>query len=152
MKAWLEKIEEQAGDIEAVNDNGIRLIMNAFEDISIICRKFGSSRPQEASDHTFAYNAEFQTGKKFLHGELVALGAYVLATLQNNDPEYLRDIYSRTGILWQPRDIGLTRAEFANVLGTLNWYQKNFGRRYSILDEVHIDSAFIEMIQAKLDF
>ncbi|NPV39929.1 MAG: iron-containing alcohol dehydrogenase [Anaerolineae bacterium] len=152
MKTWLEKIETQAADIEAMNDNGIRLIMNAFEDISIICRKFGSSRPQEASDHTFAYNAEFQTGKKFLHGELVALGAYVLATLQNNDPEYLRDIYSRTGILWQPRDIGLTRAEFANVLGTLNWYQKNFGRRYSILDEVHIDSAFIEMVQAKLDF
>jgi len=152
MKAWLKRIESQAADIEAMNDNGIRLIMHAFEDISIICRKFGSSRPQEASDHTFAYNAEFQTGKKFLHGELVALGAYILATLQNNDPEYLRDVYRRTGILWQPRDIGLTRAEFVTVLETLNWYQKNFGRRYSILDEVNLDSAFIEMVQAKLDF
>ncbi len=152
MHVWLRKIEGGAADIEAMNDDGIRLIMNAFEDISIICRKFGSSRPQEASDHTFAYNAEFQTGKKFLHGELVALGAYVLAALQNNDPEYLRNIYHRTGILWQPRDIGLTREEFINVLGTLNWYQKNFGRRYSILDEVRIDSAFIEMMQTKLNF
>ena len=48
--------------------------MEAFEDISIICRRFGSSRPQEASDHTFAYNAEFQTGKHFLHGELGGVG------------------------------------------------------------------------------
>ncbi len=152
MKAWLEKIETQAADIEAMNDDGVRLIMNAFEDISIICRKFGSSRPQEASDHTFAYNAEFQTGKKFLHGELVALGAFVLATLQNNDPEYLRETYRKTGILWQPKDIGLTRKEFFTVLETLNWYQKNFGRRYSILDELKITSSFIEDVAKQLIF
>ncbi len=68
--------------------------MEAFEDISLICRRFGSSRPQEASDHTFAYNAEFQTGKSFLHGELVGLGTYVMACLQDNDPGFLLDAYA----------------------------------------------------------
>ena len=126
--------------------------MEAFEDISLICRRFGSSRPQEASDHTFAYNAEFQTGRSFLHGELVGLGTYVMASLQENDPRFLLDAYARTGLLWQPRDLGLTRDEFVRILRTLNQYQKNFGRRYSILDERKVSEAFIESVAAGLEF
>ena len=152
MKVWLEKIGAHADDINEMNNAGVRLVMEAFEDISIICRKFGSSRPQEGSDHTFAYNAEFQTSKKFLHGELVALGAFVMANLQDNDPEFLVDLYRRTGIIWQPRDIGLTKEEFMRVLETLNWYQKNFGRRYSVLDEVRIDQDFANRVIRQLDF
>jgi 6-phospho-beta-glucosidase len=149
---WLDRIEEGAGDIACVNETGIRLIMEAFEDISIICRSFGSSRPQEGSDHTFAYNAEFQTGRSFLHGELVALGAYVMANLQNNNPEYLRNVFDRTGILWQPGDVGLSKVEFTNILRSLNWYQKNFGRRYTILDEEKISDSFINEMIGKLEY
>jgi 6-phospho-beta-glucosidase len=149
---WLDRIEKGVEDISRVNENGIRLIMEAFEDISIICRSSGSSRPQEGSDHTFAYNAEFQTGRSFLHGELVALGAYVMANLQNNTPDYLRKIYERTGILWQPRDVGLSKLEFINILKSLNWYQKNFGRRYTVLDEEKIGDSFIDEMIGKLEF
>ncbi len=152
MHRWLERILAGADDIRGVTPAGIRLIMEAFEDISLICRRYGNSRPQEASDHTFAYNAEFQTGKSFLHGELVALGTYVMASLQDNNPAFLLDAYRRTGLLWQPRDIGLTRDEFAKTLRTLNPYQKNFGRRYSILDECKISEVFIESMAAGLEF
>ena len=152
MRRWLERILAGADGIRDVTPDGIRLVMEAFEDISLICRRFGSSRPQEASDHTFAYNAEFQTGKSFLHGELVGLGTYVMACLQDNDPGFLLDAYKRTGLLWQPRDIGLTRDEFVQTLRTLNAYQKSFGRRYSILDERKVDVAFVESIAGRLAF
>lgn len=152
MRRWLERIVDGADNIRDVTRDGIRLIMQAFEDISLICRRFGSSRPQEASDHTFAYNAEFQTGKPFLHGELVGLGTYVMASLQDNDPGFLLEAYHRTGLLWQPRDIGLTRDEFVRTMRTLNAYQKNFGRRYSILDERKISEPFIESMAAGLAF
>jgi glycerol dehydrogenase-like iron-containing ADH family enzyme len=152
MHDWLQRIRTGADDIRDVTESGVQLVMKAFEDISVICRRFGSSRPQEASDHTFAYNAEFQTGKNFLHGELVALGAWVMANFQGNDPEFLQDTYQRTGIMWQPRDIGLTRAEFTRTLSTLNWYQKNFGRRYSLLDQRTIDSSFVERMVSQLQF
>lgn len=152
MQGWLQRVSENAHHIREVSREGIQLIMDAFADISIICRRFGSSRPQEASDHTFAYNAEFQTGKNFLHGELVALGSYVLACFQENNPEYLLDVYDRTGLLWQPKDIGLTRDEFFATMTTLNWYQKNFGRRYSILNQKSIDPAFIDQMAARLEF
>jgi 6-phospho-beta-glucosidase len=152
MQRWLERILAGADDIRDVTPDGIRLIMQAFEDISLICRRFGSSRPQEASDHTFAYNAEFQTGRSFLHGELVGLGTYAMASLQNNDPAFLLEAYQRMGLLWQPRDIGLTRDEFVRTLRTLNAYQKNFGRRYSILDERKISEVFIESMAAGLAF
>jgi 6-phospho-beta-glucosidase len=152
MTTWFDRIEKQSSDVATVNEAGIRLIMEAFEDINLICRKFGSSRPQEGSDHTFAYNAEYQTGRSFLHGELVALGAFVMASLQNNNPEKLSKIYQKTGILWQPKDIGLTKAEFSNVLQTLNWYQKNFGRRFTVLDTVKIEKDFIENMINQLSF
>ena len=152
MRRWLDRIVSGADDIRNVTPAGIRLTMEAFEDISLICRRFGSSRPQEASDHTFAYNAEFQTGKSFLHGELVGLGTYVMACLQDNHPGFLLDAYDKTGLLWQPRDIGLTRDEFVQTLRTLNAYQKNFGRRTSILDERKLDVAFIESVAGRLAF
>ena len=152
MRNWLGRIESGAEDIRKVTERGVRLVMEAFSEISIICRRFGSSRPQEGSDHTFAYNAEFQTGKQFLHGELVALGAWVMANFQDNQPEYLSRIYAQTGILWQPAEIGLTKEEFIRTLQTLNEYQKNFGRRYSILDERKIEPDFIDRMVAQLKF
>jgi 6-phospho-beta-glucosidase len=152
MRDWLDRILGGADAIREVTPEGIRLIMQAFEDISLICRRFGSSRPQEASDHTFAYNAEFQTGKSFLHGELVGLGTYVMACLQDNAPGFLLEAYEKTGLLWQPRDIGLTRDEFVHALRTLNAYQNNFGRRYSVLDERKVDEAFIDSMVARLAF
>jgi glycerol dehydrogenase-like iron-containing ADH family enzyme len=152
MHDWLARVLAGAADIHAVTPAGIRLVMEAFEDISVICRRFGSSRPQEASDHTFAYNAEFQTKRSFLHGELVGLGTFVMASLQENDPEWLLDAYEKTGLLWQPRDVGLTREEFVKVLRTLSGYQKNFGRRYSILDEKPISDIFIEAVASRLVF
>jgi 6-phospho-beta-glucosidase len=152
MQHWLERILSGAGGIRDVTPDGIRLVMQAFEDISLICRRFGSSRPQEASDHTFAYNAEFQTRKPFLHGELVGLGTYVMASLQENNPAYLLEAYQQTGLQWQPHDIGLTRDEFVRTLRTLNAYQKNFGRRYSILDERKVSEVFIESMASGLTF
>jgi 6-phospho-beta-glucosidase len=152
MQQWLNRIELEAQDIALVNEKGIRLIMEAFAYISIICRKFGSSRPQEGSDHTFAYNTEYQTGRSFLHGELVALGAFVMANLQNNSPENLRNIYKQTGILWQPREVGISKAEFRNILITMNWYQKNFGRRFTVLNVEKISETFIERMVEELEF
>ena len=152
MEEWLKRVHNGAGDIKQVNKKGIQLIMQAFEDISLICRRFGSSRPQEASDHTFAYNAEFQTGKNFLHGELVALGTYVMAQLQGREMTYLEEFYQTTGLLWQPRDIGLTEVEFSKIMASLNWYQKSFGRRYSILDEKTIEPDFIRELVGRLQF
>jgi len=64
----------------------------------------------------------------------------------------LRDIYQRTGILWQPRDVAISKSEFCKTLNSLNWYQKNFGRRYTVLDDVKIGDAFIESMVEKLEF
>ncbi len=145
-QVWLDRIASRAGDIAEVSPAGIQLIMQAFEDISVICRRYGSSRPQEGSDHTFAYNTEFQTGKAFLHGELVALGAYFMACLQENQPEWLQSVYDRCGLLWRPLDIGLTRDEFMSTALTVNWYQSNLGRRFTILDVLKVERKFAEAV------
>jgi 6-phospho-beta-glucosidase len=152
MQDWLARILAGAGEIREVTPTGIRLVMQAFEEISVICRRFGSSRPQEASDHTFAYNAEFQTGRSFLHGELVGLGTFIMASLQENDPDWLLEAFDKTGLLWQPRDLGLTRDDLFRILRSLNKYQKDFGRRYSVLDELQVAEAFIDQMASRLVF
>ncbi len=152
MQDWIEKIALHADDIQEVNQAGVKLIMQAFEDISIICRRFGSSRPQEGADHTFAYNAEYQTGKHFLHGELVALGTYVIASLQENDPDHIRTVFESTGLMWQPKELRMTESDFTRIMKSLNWYQKNFGRRYSVLDEITVDDQFTKKMIENLEF
>lgn len=117
-----------------------------------LCRKHGSSRPQEGSDHTFAYNAEFQTGRDFLHGELVALGTFVMASLQDNYPNWPGRVYAGTGPLCQPGGIGLGQEEFVRTLGTLSWYQRNFGRCTSVLDERSIDPGFVDRMVSEMEF
>jgi hypothetical protein len=61
-------------------------------------------------------------------------------------------VYKKTGLRWQPKDIGLTQDEFDKTMATLNWYQKSFGRRYSILDEKQIDQDFLSDIVDQLSF
>jgi hypothetical protein len=34
----------------------------------------------------------------------------------------------------------------------LNWYQANFGRRYSILNQVKLSEEYISQMAAKLEF
>jgi glycerol dehydrogenase-like iron-containing ADH family enzyme len=152
VRAWLQAISDQAADIRAVSKEGIKLIFAAFAAVNKACRAFGSSQPQEGSEHTFAYNAEYVTRRTFIHGEIVSLGTLIMSMLQENDPHIVQDILERCGVRYQPRDLGLSRSEVEKILSTLNEYQKSFGRRPTVLDGRAIDDAFIRRVLNSLVF
>ena len=124
--------------------------MDAYSQINLTCRRFGSSRPQEGADHTFAYNAEYITRRPYIHGELVSLGTLVIAALQDNQWEWVKEVLERCGVLYQPRDLGISQEEFVSILQSLNSYSRKYGRRYTILDDRPIGESFIEEMCSRL--
>ena len=60
--------------IRNVTPEGIRALVELFWSEVVLCYKAGSSRPEEGSEHFWAYNLEFRTGRSFAHGDLIALG------------------------------------------------------------------------------
>lgn len=152
MRSWLSGLENAATEIYKVTNKGIRFTVEAFAEINKLCRRFGSSRPQEASEHIFAYNVESLTRRHFIHGELVALGTLVMAALQENDADWVERQLERLGILYHPADLGLTRQEFEEALRTLPVYARATNRRFSVVHVRPIDNAFVKQISARLRF
>jgi glycerol-1-phosphate dehydrogenase [NAD(P)+] len=55
-----------------------------------LCNEIGHSRPEEGSEHYFAYSAENVVGKGLPHGDLVGPGIVLIAALQEQDFEPLK--------------------------------------------------------------
>lgn len=55
-----------------------------------LCNLIGHSRPEEGSEHYFAYSVENIMGKGLPHGDLVGPGILLIARLQGQDVEPLR--------------------------------------------------------------
>jgi glycerol dehydrogenase-like iron-containing ADH family enzyme len=148
----LTALDENAPEIQRVSAEGIHFIMDAYAQINLICRRFGSSRPQEGADHTFAYNAEYVTDRPYIHGELVSLGTLVIAALQDNEWEWVEGVLERCGVLYQPRDLGIGQEGFVSILCSLEGYSRKYGRRYTVLDDRPITESFIEGMCGRLIF
>jgi glycerol-1-phosphate dehydrogenase [NAD(P)+] len=55
-----------------------------------LCNLIGHARPEEGSEHYFAYSVENQMGKGLPHGDLVGPGILIMAQLQGQDTSPLR--------------------------------------------------------------
>jgi len=148
----LAALDENAPEIQRVSEKGIHFVMDAYVQINLICRRLGSSRPQEGAEHTFAYNAEYITNRPHIHGELVSLGTLVIAALQDNEWERIQEVLERCGVLYHPRDLGISQEEFVKVLRSLNGYSRKYGRRYTVLDDRPISEDFSEEMCSRLTF
>jgi glycerol-1-phosphate dehydrogenase [NAD(P)+] len=148
----LTALDENASEIQRVSADGIHFIMDAYAQINLICRCFGSSRPQEGAEHTFAYNAEYITERPYIHGELVSLGTLVIAALQDNEWEWVEGVLERCGVLYQPRDLGISEGGFVSILCSLEGYSRKYGRRYTVLDHRPITESFVEEMCGRLVF
>jgi glycerol dehydrogenase-like iron-containing ADH family enzyme len=131
----LRVLEENAAEIRRVSDEGIRILVELFEAENDLCESFGNSRPEEGSEHFFAYNAELRTGKQFIHGEIVCLGILLMARLQQNQPDWVKALLEELGVLYRPEDIRLEPGELRESLSTLADFCREEGLPYTIISE-----------------
>jgi glycerol dehydrogenase-like iron-containing ADH family enzyme len=146
----VKDLEKHAAEIRNVTHKGIRKLIELFEVENDLCLEHGNYRPEEGSEHFFAYNAEHVTGKHFIHGELVCLGILLMARLQQNRPEWLKSLLDELGVLYRPSDIGLTLDELREILITLDDYCRKEKLPHTIIYETDFSSETIEKLISDL--
>jgi len=144
--ALVDGLEERADDLRAVTEGALRWLIEAYVAENALCLQVGHSRPEEGSEHFFAYNVEHCTGEGFVHGELVSLGILLMARLQGNEPVRVERILETTGVRFQPRDLNLSPAEIEGALLTLLAYVVDEGLPHSVINERALDAAAVEKI------
>lgn len=69
---------------------GLKQLLDCLAMEVQLCNQIGHSRPEEGSEHYFAYSVENIVGKGLPHGDLVGPGILLMAALQGQDIKALR--------------------------------------------------------------
>ena len=121
-------------EIHDVTEDGIRFLIEGYLEEVRLCEEYGNPRPEEGSEHFFAYNLEYRMRRPFLHGTIVSLGVVLMTILQGRDPREVVDFLDEVGVLWRPEDAGLCDEDIVRAITTLGGYCKNEGFYYTVID------------------
>jgi glycerol-1-phosphate dehydrogenase [NAD(P)+] len=139
-----QQVIDAADEIRELTDEGIRALASAL--------KWGGSafgydgwtpRHIEGSEHFLFYALEAVTGRKFIHGQAVALGILIMSALQDNEPEMIRGVIERIGIPYRPEDMDITWDDVAEALHRLPQTVAEGNLWYTIASDRVVSDAFI---------
>ncbi len=97
-----------------------------------LCNQIGHSRPEEGSEHYFAYALEDRVGQGLAHGDLVGPGIVLLAELQGLDPEPLREALLEGGIPLDLEHDPRSRETLVELPGYSERHELPFGRAHTL--------------------
>ncbi|NON61787.1 iron-containing alcohol dehydrogenase, partial [Acidianus sp. RZ1] len=86
---------------------GIRLLMEALISSGVAMGMAGSTRPASGSEHLFAHAIEMLYPEGPMHGELVGIGAIVMAYIHGIDWKEIRKALKRIGAPVSVKEIGV---------------------------------------------
>ncbi|MDI6871105.1 MAG: iron-containing alcohol dehydrogenase [Bacillota bacterium] len=140
-RAILAEFIAGAEEIGKVTNEGIKLIVDSYLRINDLCLPLGHFRPEEGSEHFFAYNAEHVAKHEFLHGAIVGLGIVLMSAVQGNDPKGIRKVLDTIGLDYSPAASQLTREQVITSLATAKEYALSRNLWYSVIDEANLTEA-----------
>jgi len=146
----LDQVEALATEIGAVTDAGLESVLLAYAEVNALCLTAGHSGPEEGSEHYFGYLLEQVTGRSFVHGELIALGTVLMATLQGNDPDRPRRILEACRVDWSPTALGIERAALREALLGLSAFVRAQALPHSVIDEADLGPAAVDALLARV--
>lgn len=88
-QAILDGALECAEAAGAGDDEGLKQLLDCLALEVQLCNQIGHSRPEEGSEHYFAYSIENLMGSGLPHGDLVGPGILLMAEFQEQDTEAL---------------------------------------------------------------
>ncbi|MBK8908997.1 MAG: iron-containing alcohol dehydrogenase [Rhodospirillales bacterium] len=139
-------------DINAVNETGIRALMEANRWGGATFHNAGwNPRHIEGIDHFVFYALEYHTRRPFLHGQPVCLGIYVGSLLHDSGAKQMLDAIHRVGVDIRPEAMGITWNEAAIALADLREYVRRAGLWYGIAHDAVIDHAFIDKLRGNIE-
>lgn len=108
----------------------------------------GNSRPSSGSEHLFCHSLEENYPEiRISHGMAVALGSVVSCMLQGRNVIRLREIFKAYEIDINPMNWNITKEIFVDA-----WQKASATRkeRYTVLNEVSLESSYLERIYDQL--
>ena len=138
-------LNQLAPGIKDGSDEGLRGLMELHRLTAKYCDDYQHGRFVEGSEHFFAYCLEHVTGRSFLHGEIVSLGATIMSALQGNRPELVREILVGGGVRFRPEEIGVTWDEVDATLLALREFVVGQDLWYSIANDVEMGPAELDL-------
>ena len=118
----LERMSEGGEQIRECTEGGLRLLSDLYASEVELCELMGNSRPEEGSEHYFAYCLEYCTQKRYLHGELIALAVVLTGIYQGQPVEDIVKWLDWVGVEFRPESIGISRDEIIKALVSLPEY------------------------------
>jgi glycerol-1-phosphate dehydrogenase [NAD(P)+] len=118
----LGKLFSQEKEVRAGSREGIQFLVEGYLEEVRICEDHGNPRPEEGSEHFFAYNLEYRKRVPLIHGGIVSLGVVLMTLLQERDSSDVVSFLSGCGVEWKPERIGVSDKELAETIETLHAY------------------------------
>ncbi len=158
-RAIIEDLLTVEEEIRRVTPEGVKAIVEGYVDEIDLCTGWGNSRPEEGSEHFFAYNYEYLCTAEnriehMLHGEIVGLGLFVQAAAQGDfaaEPERaveIVEIMDRLGLNWTPEAVNpemITKA-----IKTLRHYCEADDLPFSIANVFDYPDDFCARLQTEI--
>lgn len=119
---------------------GLRRLLDLLALEVQLCNLLGHSRPEEGSEHAFAYLVENRVGKGLPHGDLVGPGILAIAAAQGQEAARLREALAASGA----RLDRIPRPDAEATLRELPAFARRHGLPHSIahdLDEERVAAA-----------
>jgi len=146
----LSTLVGNAGEIRNVTDKGIKTLVQLHIDTNTVQLEAKTPRPEEGSEHLFFYTLEELTKRAFVHGEVVGTGIYILTHFQNNEEAIVEREMDAMGLLFRPKDYGITHDEFIDTVLQMKRYSREAKSMFTIVDVVEITRDDAEMLWKKL--
>lgn len=131
----LDQLYAHQQDIYDVTEKGIRFLVEGYLEEVRLCETYGSPRPEEGSEHFFAYNLEYCVQRPFLHGHIVPLGVVLMTMLQGRNPQQIIEFLDGAGVAWRPEQAGFSDEDLVQALETLTDYCANEKFYYTVIDQ-----------------
>jgi len=119
-----DRMVRGAREIRDCSEQGLRLLSELFIGEVALCEEFGNSRPEEGSEHYFAYCLESITRKTYLHGELIAFAVILVSLYQEQPVDELIEFLREVGVEVRLERIGVSLPEVERALLALPEYLK----------------------------
>ncbi len=139
-------------DIRDVSESGIRAIVDGFYKEVALCDEWGNARPEEGSEHFFAYCLESITHQHYIHGNLIGMAVLISLYLQEDYAEFeideLYQFFSDILINISPEFQGITEGNIETTLNSIKSYVLDEKLFYSVynLDELTLNNDKLKEI------
>jgi glycerol-1-phosphate dehydrogenase [NAD(P)+] len=147
----VQAVIDNADEIHALSDKGIKVLIDGLRWGTSYHGAGWNPRHIEGIDHFFFYSLEYETGRKFLHGQPVCLGIYIGALLHDSRAEEMLRTMHRVGLDIRPEAMGVTWQEVATALFNLRGYVQRNGLWHSIAHDVEIRQDFVDRVRAGVE-